>query len=78
MGRATSEGNEVEDETPFRYAHAEIRTRVVVICDPNRYQFDHGGAMDKNTVQYIHKYEFYDHLSAGSLQWLDIHESEYG
>ena len=33
-GRATSKGNEVnevKDETPFRYTHGEIRTRVVVI-----------------------------------------------
>jgi len=45
MGRATSEGNEVKDETPFRYAHAEIRTRVVVICGPTRNQLDHGGAL---------------------------------
>jgi len=27
---------EVKDETPVRYAHAEIRTRVVAICDPTR------------------------------------------
>jgi len=25
--------SEVQDETPFRYAHAEIRTRVVAICN---------------------------------------------
>jgi len=29
---------EVKDETTFRYAHAEIRTRVVVICGPTRYR----------------------------------------
>ena len=29
---------EVKDETSFRYAHAEIRTRVVVICGPTRYR----------------------------------------
>ena len=34
--------SEVEDETTFRYAHAEIRTQVVVICGPTRYQLDHG------------------------------------
>ena len=34
-----------KDETPFRYAHAEIRTQVVVICGPTRYQLDHGGAL---------------------------------
>ena len=39
----TSKGNEAKDETPVRYAHAEIRTRVVVICGPTRYQLDHGG-----------------------------------
>jgi len=27
----------LNDETPFRYDHAEIRTGVVVICDPKRY-----------------------------------------
>ena len=32
------------NETPFRYAHAEIRTRVLVICGPTRYQLDHEGA----------------------------------
>ena len=39
MGRATSKGNEAEvkDETTFRYAHAKIRTRVVVICGPTCY-----------------------------------------
>ena len=33
------EGNEatLKDEIPFRNAHAEIRTQVVVICDPTRY-----------------------------------------
>ena len=36
--------SEVKDETPFKYAHAEIRTRVVVICGPTCYQLDHGGA----------------------------------
>ena len=43
MGRVTFKCNEeVKDETSFRYAHAEIRTQVVVvICDPTRYQLDH-------------------------------------
>jgi len=40
MGRTTSKGN----EAPFRYASAEIRTQVVVICGPTRYQLDYGGA----------------------------------
>jgi len=34
----------VKDETPFRYAHAEIRTQMVVIYGPTRYYLDHGGA----------------------------------
>ena len=29
---------------PYRYSYAEIRTRVVVICGPTRYQLDHRGA----------------------------------
>ena len=29
---------------PMSDAHAEIRTDVVVICHPTRYQLDHGGA----------------------------------
>ena len=35
---------EVKDETPFRYAHAEIQTRVVVICGPTCDHLKHGGA----------------------------------
>ena len=35
---------EVKDETPFRCADAEVRTQVVVICDPTPYQLDHKGA----------------------------------
>jgi len=27
-------------KTPLRYAHAEIRSRVVVSCDPTRYELD--------------------------------------
>ena len=30
--------DEVKDETTFRHAHAEIRSRVVVICGPTRYR----------------------------------------
>ena len=37
-------------ETPFRYAHAEIRTEEVVICDPPRYQLYHGGSL---CIEYI-------------------------
>ena len=33
--------NEVKDETPFRSAHAWVRTQVVMICGPTRYQLDH-------------------------------------
>ena len=52
MGQATSEGNEViKDETPFRYAHAEIWTQVVVICDTTRYQLDHTGALRDHHAQ---------------------------
>ena len=48
MGRATSIANEaVKDETPLRYAHTEIRTQVVVICDPICYQLDNGGALSR-------------------------------
>jgi len=36
---------EVKDETPFRYAHTDIRTQMVVICDLTRYQLDHGAAL---------------------------------
>jgi len=41
MGWVTSKGNEVKDETSFRYAHDEVLTQVVVICDPTHYQLDH-------------------------------------
>jgi len=37
--------SEVKDETTFRYAHAEIRTQVLVIYGTTRYQLDHGGAL---------------------------------
>ena len=33
--------SEVKDETPFRYAQAEIWIQVVVICAPTRYRLDH-------------------------------------
>jgi len=35
----------VKDETSFRYAHTEIWTQVVVICDPTHYQLDQGGTL---------------------------------
>ena len=47
--------NEVKEETPFRYADAEIRTEVVVICGPTRYQLDHGGVYSLFSV-YIKDY----------------------
>jgi len=46
MGRGTSRGNEIEVnvETSFTYAYAEIRTQVVVICDLTPHRLDHGSA----------------------------------
>ncbi|KAK2159125.1 hypothetical protein LSH36_158g05017 [Paralvinella palmiformis] len=41
--------SEVKDEAPFRYAHAEIRTQVEVICGPTHYQLDHRGYFHKDT-----------------------------
>jgi len=32
------------------YAHAEIRTQVVVICGPTPYKIDHEGDKDNNYV----------------------------
>ena len=37
---------------PFRYAHAEIRTQVVVICGPTLYQLDDEGALSENEKKY--------------------------
>jgi len=34
-----------KDETPFGYAHTEIRTQVQVISGPPRYQIGHGGTL---------------------------------
>ena len=48
MDQVTPKGNEVKDETPFRYAHAEIQIQVVVICDQTCYLLDHGGAPNNN------------------------------
>ena len=46
MVRETFKGNEAKSKMKhFRYAHAEIRTQVVVICGKTRYQLDHGGAL---------------------------------
>ena len=35
--------SKVKDETPFRYAHAKIRTQVVAICFTTPYQLNNGG-----------------------------------
>jgi len=43
-GPSDSQRSEVNDETSFRYVHAEIQTQVVVICGQMRYQLDHGDA----------------------------------
>ena len=42
MGRATSKGNEakLKMKHPSDMPHAEIRTQVVVICGPTRYQLE--------------------------------------
>ena len=46
MGRATSRGNEAKSKIKhFIYAHGEIRTQLVVICDPTRNQLENGGAL---------------------------------
>jgi len=50
MGRVTSKGNEVKSKMKISYAHAEIQTRVVVICGPMTYQLDHKGHKDNNYV----------------------------
>jgi len=48
MGRATSKGNEVKDETPFRCTQAEIRTQLVVTCCPiMHYQLEWGEMKDE-------------------------------
>jgi len=45
--------SEVKNETPFRYAHTETRTRVVVICDPVGLV----GLMDDNmTLWFVYTY----------------------
>ena len=48
MGWAAPKCNEAKDETPFRYAHAEIRTQVVGICDQTLYQLDQQDAIRKD------------------------------
>ena len=32
-----------EDETPFRYAHTDIRTQMLVYCGLMHYRLDHAG-----------------------------------
>ena len=46
MGRVTSKANEAKSKMkdPPDMPHAEVRTRMVVICGPTPYQLDHGGA----------------------------------
>jgi len=45
MSWATSIGNEAKSKVKhFRYAHAEIQTRLV--CGPSRYQLDHRPSPD--------------------------------
>jgi len=53
MGRVTYKGNALKPKMkhPVRYAHTEIRTLVVVICDPIRYQIEHGAAENVLTSQ---------------------------
>ena len=36
--------SEVKDEIPFRYVQGKIRTQMIVICGPTRYQLDQGDA----------------------------------
>ena len=49
--------SEAKDETSFRYAHIEIRTRVVVICDPNTLLLDQRGApiLERKTSKSYHQ-----------------------
>jgi len=46
----TSKGNEAKSKMKISYAHAEIWTQVVMICDPMSYQLDHEGDKDNNYV----------------------------
>ena len=54
--------SEVKVETPFRYAHTEIRIWVVVLCGPTHYQLDHGATpssfhkTDKSLFQLVHSF----------------------
>ena len=43
-----------DDETPFRYGHAEIRTPVIMICDPTSYQLDHEGALFVKGIRLVY------------------------
>ena len=55
MGRATPKGNEAKSKMkqPSDMLTPEIRTQVVVICGPTRYQLDHGGGRRK--TRYCHR-----------------------
>ena len=44
-GRLNGPSKLVKVGTPFRYAHTEMQTQVVVICDPRHYQLDHIGTL---------------------------------
>ena len=48
MGQVTSKSNEAKMK--ISYAHAEIRTQVIVICGPMPYQLDYRGNKDNNYV----------------------------
>ena len=52
------EVKDVKDETPFRFAHAEVRIQLVVICDLTRYQLDHGGGLLRSGMVF-HQVTFY-------------------
>ena len=50
MEWVVSKGNEAKSKMKISYARVMIRTRVVVICSPMRYQLDHKGDEDNNDV----------------------------
>ena len=54
MGRLIPQANEAKSKMKhFRYAHAEIRTQMVVMCGTTRYQLDHGGALYNTRSQVV-------------------------
>jgi len=73
-GRATFKNNEATSKmklpSGFSYAHAKIRTQVVVICGPTHYQLDHRGNKDNNyvfVVLLIHTLAQYMYIIINSL-----------